>query len=405
MKKQAVLLTVLAMAAAPLAAEMKITPVASINLLGGKYFLDSDAASFEGRADAYFSPAIRLGERHELLPVYSGNYSGTQDVQELAGGGVLTRQRQNHSLSLKYVYTRDFDKYKPRVAYSRALVRETKDESWGDGLFDYDTFSVGFEAERERPHGTFTGSYDFFSVNYGNYATLLSDSQSIFKDTDTFNQLSTNAGEKPMDNVSHRLAFSYTWFPEPVVMRAGYDFSWRHYAEQAIINNQNATGLPPFSSDKRSDFVQNFTVSASRALKPVYLSAAARAGWLSSNQGSYDNTEKKYMDDYYSYVDFSLNPAMTLALKNGSQFRFGLEWRKVFYLGRLAQGTDGSYAASEIDQTYWLSSVSARYPVLPRLYARGAFNYQLSDSNMRYEDNYRYNYRASTYLFGVEWEF
>ncbi|HBE88878.1 MAG TPA: hypothetical protein DDW67_07020 [Elusimicrobia bacterium] len=384
---------------------MKITPVASFNLLGGKYFLDSEAASFEGRMDAYFSPAINLREGHDLVPVYSGNYSGTQDVQELAGGGVLTRQRQSHSVSLKYIYTRDFDKYKPRISYSKALVRETKDESWGDGLFDYDTVSLGFEAEQERPHGTFTESYDFFSVSYPNYATLLSDSQSVFTDTDTFNQLSTNAGENPMDNVSHRLAFSYSWFPERAAMRAGYDITYRHYDEQAIINNQDSTGLPPFSGDKRSDIAQNFTLSASRALKPVFVSAGARVGWLSSNQGSYDNTRQKYMDDYYSYIDISLTPAMTLALKNGSQFRFGLEWRKVFYLGRLKQAADGTYGNEEIDQTYWLTSISARYPVFGRLYARGAFNYQLSDSNMRYEDNYRYNYKASTYLVGVEWEF
>lgn len=390
--------------AAPLSAGFKVTPVASLDLLGGKYYLDSDAASFEGRADAYFSPVLNLGEGHELVPVYSGNYSGTQDVQELAGGGVLTRQRQSHTLSLKYVYTRDFDKYKPRVSYSKAMVRETKDEDWGDGLFDYDTFSFGFELERERPHGTLAGSYDLFSVTYPNYATLLSDSQSVFNDTTTFNQLSTNAGENPMDNISHRLAFSYTWFPEPLVMKAGYDFTWRNYPDQALAANP-AVGQSPFKSDERSDLVQNLTFSASRALKPVFLSAGARVGWLSSNQGSYDSTRQKYMDDYYSYIDVSLNPAMTLALKNGSQFRFGLEWRKVFYLGRLKQAADGTYGNEEIDQTYWLSSVSARYPVFGRFYLRGAFNYQLSDSNMRYEDNYRYNYKASTYLAGVEWEF
>jgi hypothetical protein len=403
MRKYAIL-TALSIFASPLAAEMKITPVASLDLLGGKYYLDSDAASFEGRADAYFSPAINLGEGHDLIPVYTGSYSGTQDVQELAGGGVLTRQRQGHSLSLKYVYTRDFDKYKPRVSYSRALVRETKDESWGDGLFDYDTFSVGFEAEQERPHGTFAESYDFFSVTYPNYATLLSDSQSVFSDTDTFNQLSTNAGENPMDNLSHRLAFSYSWFPEPLSMKAGYDFTWRYYGDQALAANPSV-GQSPFKGDKRSDLVQNFTLSASRVLKPVFVSAGARVGWLSSNQASYDNTRQKYMDDYYSYIDFSLTPAMTLMLRNGSQFRFGLEWRKVFYLGRPAQAADGTYGNEEIDQTYWLTSVSARYPLFDRFYARGSFNYQLSDSNMRYEDNYRYNYKSSAWLAGVEWEF
>jgi hypothetical protein len=388
----------------PALAELKVTPVADVSLLGGKYFLDSDAASFSGRLDAFASPALKLSENHDLIPVYSGNYSGTQDVQELAGGGVLTRKRHSHSLSVKYIYTREFDKYKPRISYSIARIKETNDEDWGDGLFDYNTISLGFEAEQERPHGTFTESYDYFKVSYPNYSTLLSQSASVINDTTTLNQLSTNAGENPMDNISHRLGFTYAWFPEPLNVKAGYDLTYRSYSEQAVTAKP-ATGASPFKSDTRWDVVQNLGIKASRVIKPLYLSAGARLGWNSSNQGSYDSARQKYMEDYYSYVDLQLSPAMTLALKNGMQFSFGLDWRRVFYLGRLKQDTSGNYGSEEIDQTYWLTSISARYPVANRFFIRGAYNYQVSDSNMRYEDSYRYNYRASTYLMGLEWEF
>ncbi len=389
---------------APVAAEVKMTPVATVNLLGGKYFLDSEAASFQGRMDAFFSPALKLGENHDLIPIYSGNYSGTQDIQELAGGGVLTRKRQTHTFSLKYVHTREFDKYKPRLSYTMARVKETKDEDWGEGLFDYNAISLGFEAEQERPHGTFTESYDFYKTAYPNYSTLLSESASVFNDTATFNQLSTNAGENPMDNIAHRLAFSYTWFPEPLTVRAGYDFTYRSYGDQAVAANP-AVGASPFKSDTRADIVQNWSIRASRVVKPMQLTAGARVGWLSSNQASYDSTRQKYMDDYYSYVDIQLSPAMTLALKNGMQFGFGLDWRRVFYSGRLKQDSTGNYGDDKIDQTYWLTSITARYPVFGRFFARAAYNYQVSTSNMKYEDNYRYNYRASTYLMGLEWEF
>ncbi|OGS11583.1 MAG: hypothetical protein A2234_02620 [Elusimicrobia bacterium RIFOXYA2_FULL_58_8] len=385
-------------------AGIKITPVADISLLGGKYYLDSDAASFQGRFDAFFSPAMKLGENHDLIPIYSGNYSGTQDIQELAGGGVLTRQRQTHTFSLKYVYTDEFNKYKPRISYSKALIKETKDEKWNDGLFDYTTLSVGIDAEQERPHGTFTESYDFYKVAYPNYSTLLSQSQSVFNDTDTFNQLSTNSGTDPMDNTSHRLGFTYAWFPEPLNMKAGYDLTYRSYADQAIAARP-VTGQSPFKSDKRADIMQNLSLKANRVLKPLYLSAGVRVGWLSSNQGSYDSVQSEYMEDYYSYVDIAVSPAMNLALKNGAQFGFALDWRRVYYLGRLKQGVTGTYADSEINQTFWLTSITARYPVFNRFFARAAYNYQVSTSNMRYEENYRYNYRASTYLLGLEWEF
>lgn len=406
MKKIFVPTAVLAAAvlAPALHAGVKLTPVADVSLFGGKYFLDSEAASFQGRVDAFLSPALNLGEGHDLIPVYSGNYSGTQDVQELAGGGVLTRKRQTHTFSLKYVHTREFDKYKPRFSWSKASIKETNDEKWGDGLFDYATISLGFEAEQERPHGTFTESYDYYKVTYPNYSTLLSESASIFNDTTTFNQLSTNAGENPLDNTAHRLGFTYAWFPEPVAMKAGYDFTYRDYPDQAVTAKP-VTGASPFKSDKRHDLMQNFSVKASRSLKPLFFSAGARLGWLSSNQGTYDSARQKYMDDYYGYVDLQLSPAVGIALKNGMQFNFNLDWRRVFYTGRLKQGISGDYGSDKVDQTFWLTSISGRYPVANRFYARASYNYQLSTSNMRYEESFRYNYRASTYLLGLEWEF
>ncbi|MDA8130563.1 MAG: hypothetical protein M0011_03550 [Elusimicrobia bacterium] len=393
-----------ALCLSPLRAEMKITPVADVSLFGGKYYLDSDAASFQGRLDAYVSPALSLTENQDLIPVYSGNYSGTQDIQELAGGGVLTRKRQTHTFSVKYVYTDEFNKYKPRVSYSLARIKETKDEKWGDGLFDYNTLSAGFEAEQERPYGTFTESYDFYKVTYPNYSTLLSNSQSVFNDTTTFNQLSTNAGTNPLDNTSHRLGLSYAWFPGPLNLKASYDFTYRNYGDQAVTAKPS-TGQSPFKSDKRKDMMQNAGLTASRALKPLFLSAGARLGYLGSNQGTYDSARSKYMKDYYGYMDVELSPSMTLALKNGSQFSFGVDWRRVMYTGRLKQDTSGNYGSDKIHQTFWLTSLSARYPVAAGFYARAAYNYQVSSSNMKYEENYRYNYRASTYLMGLEWEF
>lgn len=389
--------------ALPGQAQVKLTPVADISVLGGKYYLDSDAASFHGRFDAFFSPVLSFGENAELVPVYAGNYSGTQDIQELAGGGVLTRQRQTHTVSLKYVYTDEFDKYKPRLAYSRALIKETKDEKWGKGLFDYDTLSAGFEASQERPHGTFTESYDFYQVKYGNYSTLLSQSQTVI-DTTTFNELSANAGKNTLDNANHRLGFVYAWFPAAADMKAGYDFTYRRYGEQSIVGKP-AAGQPYFKSDKRSDLVQNWSVNAARALKPLYLSLGGRVGWLSSNQNSYDSSRTKFIEDYYSYVDLGLSPSMNVVFRDGMQFGFSLEWRRLYYLGRLKQDASGNYGSSKVNQTVWLTSLSARYPVFKGFYARAAYNYQVSNSNMRYEANYRYNYRASTYLAGVEWEF
>lgn len=386
-----------------LKAEIKFTPVVDVSLLGGKYFLDDKSASFQAHADAFVSPVVKFSENHELVPVFSGYYSGTQDVQELAGGGVLTRQRRGQDFSFKYIYTDEFTKYKPRISFSNAYIKETKDESWGNGLFDYSTFSMGFETERERPNGTLTASYDFYSVTYPNYATLLSQSATVI-DTTTFNELSQNAGANTMDNVNHRLAATYTWFPEPLVMTAGYDFTYRKYGDQAIISKP-ATGSAFFKSDKRTDLVQNFTFKLSQNLKPLLLSAGAHFTYMSSNQNSYDSSRTKYIPDYYSYYELGLAPAVTLGLKNGGSLGFAASYKRLYYLGRNKQDVSGNYGKDDIKQDTWLMNIAMRYPLMSRFFAKASYNYQISSSNMRYEANYKYNYRANTYLLGVEWEF
>lgn len=380
-------------------AEIKFNPVIDLSLYGGKYYLDGEAASFDGKFDAFISPSIILNDNNELYPLYMGYYNGTQDIQELAGGGVLTRQRQEHTLSLKYVKINDFDKIKPRISYSKALVKETKDEKWGDGLFDYNTLSAGIEFEQERPYGTFIESYDFSSVKYPNYATLISQAQTVI-DTTTYSELSQNAGTDILDNISHRFGFSYTWFPQQLVMTSGFDFTYRKYDDQAIVSRTGS-----FKSDKRKDINIGLDFKVEKPAKPVNISFTAAFDYLNSNQNSYDASRTKYIDDYYSYIQAELDPSLNFYFKNKGSFGWTLSFRKLYYLGRLAQDAAGNYKSSKINQEYWLNSIYLKYPVSSNFFAKLIYSYNVSSSNMKYEAGYRYNYRANNYLIGIEWEF
>jgi len=380
-------------------AEIKFNPVINLSLYGGKYYLDGESASFDGKLDAFISPSIILNDNNELYPLYMGYYNGTQDVQELAGGGVLTRQRQEHTISLKYVRINDFDKIKPRISYSKALVKETKDENWGDGLFDYNTMSVGIDFEQERPYGTFTESYDFSSVQYPNYASLISEAETVI-DTTTYSELSKNAGSDILNNTNHRLAFSYTWFPEPLVMTSGFNFNYRKYDDQYIVSKDGS-----FKSDKRKDMSVGFDLKIQKPVKPVNLSFSAGVDYLNSNQNSYDASRTKYIDNYYDYIQADLSPSVNFYFKNNASFGYALSFRKIYYSGRLAQDASGNYKSSKINQEYWLNSLYFRYPVMNNFFAKFIYAYNVSSSNMKYEAGYRYNYRANNYLIGIDWEF
>lgn len=378
---------------------MKYNPVGEISLYGGKYYLDGNSASMDMKVDAFFSPSLILNENNEIYPVYMGYYNGTQDVQELAGGGVLTRQRQEHTFSLKYVYTNDFNKIKPRVSYSRALVKETKDEKWGKGLFDYDTISFGIELEQEKPYGTFSESYDFFDVKYPNYASLISQSNTVI-DTTTYSELSKNAGENIMDSSSHRFAFSYTWFPESLILRAATDITYRSYPDQAVVSETGG-----FKSEKRKDILSALRFKVERPSKKINFAFDLAIERLFSNQNSYDASRTKYIDDFYGYVQAEVGPKIDFLFKNGSSFGYSLNWTKIYYTGRLSQDVFGDYKSSKINQEFWLNSLYFRYPISKKLFARANYSYQASSSNMRYEAGYLYNYSASSWLLGLQWEF
>ena len=383
-------------------AEVNITPVMNLSLMGGKYYIDGDATSFEGNANLFMSPNIKISDKHEFVPVYAGYYSGVQDIQELAGGGILTRERQGHTVSFKYVRSNNFNKIKPRISYSKEFVKETNDEEWSDGLFDYNTMSVGIEFEQERPYGTFSQSYDFFSVKYPNYSSLISQSATVI-DSTTFNQLSSNAGENTMDNTNHAATFAFTWFPEPFVMKAAYSLTYTNYTDQAIVGD--ATGSSYFKSEKRKDMTNTLRYSLWRDAKPLSFALKSHFTYLSSNQNSYDATNSKYTEDFYTYYQIGAGPSTSLNLKNGGLFLMGLSWEKTFYNGRYTQDASGGYRNSKIYQTAWVSRFSLIYPIMKGISLKTAYSYQVSNSNMRYEANYRYNYRASNFLMGLNWEF
>lgn len=370
-----------------------------MSVYGGKYYLDKESASADLKVDAFFSPSLLFDEKNEFYPVYMGYYNGTQDVQELVGGGVLTRQRQEHTISLKYVRVNDFDKVKPRISYSKALVKETKDEKWGRGLFDYNTVSIGVEFEQERPHGTFAQSYDYFSVEYPNYSSLISLAETVI-DTTTFSELSKNAGDNILNNSSHRASFSYIWFPNNDIMKVSTSFTYRVYSDQTVVSKTGS-----FKSERRKDMLAGLSFRWEKPSKKLPLSFDFAFDRQFSNQNSYDASRTKYIDDFYGYSRISAGSTVDFFFKNSSSFGYMLNWEKIYYSGRLAQDANGSYRSDKIHQEFWLNSFYFRYPLGKNIFTRFNYSYQASSSNMRYEAGYRYNYSATSLLAGLQREF
>jgi hypothetical protein len=129
----------------PLAA-YDITPYYNASLMGGQYFYETNQGALAGNASLLATASMKFSSDFTLIPLYSGRYQGAKQVQDLAGGGTLFQALMDHMVSVKGVYSATpLLKIKPELAIKREYLKETRNEAWGDGLFDY--MRPGFSIE------------------------------------------------------------------------------------------------------------------------------------------------------------------------------------------------------------------------------------------------------------------
>ena len=390
----------------PLQAETKITPVANIDLLGGQYWVSESApASFGGNLNIFFSPAINFGSGTALLPIYSGSYSGTKDVQELVGGGTLARELQDHSLSFKFVKKLPSQmKLKVSAGYKIEYLKETIDETWGKGLFDYNKTSVGFEFEKPLEALKIRSGLDYYTMAYPNYQALITKPEfETSLDTTTYSELSTQAGINVLDYSTIALFFEGArQFSEGFMGFARYNLALKNFVDQKTVQSSGE-----FSGTLRADTVHYLAAGASFGTSRVKLGFSDTIQLYDSNQNSFDIANSKYIANYYDFIENSFSPNVVFSLGSGEiPMKLSFFWDIAYrvYGERLAQQADSVYKADKISQTINTTGVSFVYPIAGSLSAKFAANYRDSVSNMKYEKNYKYNYYTLNYFVGINWQ-
>lgn len=386
--------------------EIKVTPVANVSLLGGQYWVSEESPdSFGGNLNMFFSPVINFSPKIALLPIYTGTYSGTKDVRELVGGGTLTRELQDHSLSFKFVdKIRPDLKVKARVGYKIEYLKETVDESWGGGLFDYNKMIIGFEGEKLFSAWNARAGIDYFTMAYPNYQSLVT--QSEFEasiDTTTYTEISSQAGTDVLDYAAIALFMEGAHkFAENITGIAHYDLMFKNFKDQKIVDK---TG--EFKSTLRSDMVHYLTFTFKFGAKQATLGVSDTIQYYDSNQNSFDMTNSKYVADYYDYWENDFTPSISFDLGRGERpAKLSLFWDIAFrsYMERPAQNSDATYKDKKVYQLINTTGASFTHPIVEALSAKVSVTYSDSTSNMKYEKNYKYNYYTFNYFIGVNWE-
>lgn len=385
-----------------------------LSLMGGQYFFAGDKSRMNANVLANAAPAVKLDSGWTLLPMYTLYYKGTKSVTDAVGAGSLFQQQFDNRLAFAALYPlagTDW-KIKPSLSYKHELLKETRDEAWSKGLFDYQKFGLGFEAEKtyRDPFSVRLG-YDFYYVRFPNFVSLESKSgvdpsgNPLGRET---------AGARVLDTFNHQ--FSAVWTcPIPsdsprFSLQTSYSLIWQTFPDQPLVD---AAGQ--YKSSKRQDFNQSLSavLSHPRSFREdrLRMTGSFQLGLAlnDSNQNTYDAGQTHYIGDAYSYHMLSAGPALALAwgedMRKPQTASISLLWTRTQYAGRRVQDADGLYQDARQYQDRYIFSAGYAYPVAPHFNLTARFDLLRASSNMRYEKTYRYSYGAASYLVGFSYDY
>lgn len=387
----------------------EVTPLYSFRVLGGQYFFEEDKGNLSGNANLILSPSIKLDDDWTIQPSYHGYYQGTKQVVDLVGAGTLFQQQQDHRGSVKAIYNYDEDiKFKGTASYKHELLRETRDEKWGKGLFDYQKPGAGLEAEYiySEPFSVRVG-YDFYWLHFPNYKTLESQQQFDFNGDPIAREL---VGGHVLDAFSHTLSFGANRpvFKERAILEGDLSWTYQNFPNQPVVD---AAGQ--FESSLRRDIIQRASVTLRlpkklKNEKRLSTSLGLAFTHVQSNQNNYDAAQNRFLPRFYNSYEFQLTPGAQLRFGQGKHpttldLGFVFWYRK--YPHRLSQDASGLYTGESVRQLNGMVTAGASYLMAANFNVLVNLQYGRASSNMDFERFYRYNFDTLTYLVGVSYDY
>lgn len=399
------LLLVLALAFTPAASKAgEFSAFLDAEFLGGQFFYQNAASAFGGTAAMTFGPAWKISDRSTLFASYDGNYKGFKDIHDLVGGGQLFQESMDHRLSFKWArQLSDIWTIKPRLSYTKELFKETRDEKWTKGLYDYDRYGAGLAAERNGNIAGFpsrlSAGYNAFWTRYPNYKSLAS----LFG-----NELaSVGPGSRTLDTISHDLTFESAFGISPRWDSwLGYTASFRTFTDQYLANSAGG-----YDSTLRNDF--DHQINLGTGFRPNWqlagfrpsLSLDYRLELFQSNQNHLDTNQNQFLQGYYDFLDHAVNISGEVASKGNSKATLSYSYSRRAYQERLAQDADGLYLSETLTQATHLVSLSLSRPIYRGLSLRASGHWKRVLANTTYEKAYRYTFSAMHYFVGVGFSF
>lgn len=388
---------------------LEVSPIYGLQVLGGQYFFGGDRGTLSGNVSGVVAPAMKFNDEWALLPSLNSSYQGTKTVVDLVGAGTLFQEQMDHRLAARAVYTPGGGQWrlKPSLSYKYQLLKETKDEDWGEGLFDYRKWSAGLDAEYVY-HDPFSlhAGVDYFETSFPNYTSLESQAATQFQGQSLAREL---VGDFILDTQNASLSIGGDGpIYERLILDGNAVATYQHFPNQHVVDG--AGQLTPLL---REDLATTVTLGARM---PRELNSDLRTlggldlglSYTTSNQNNYDARQARFFPLYYNYGELRVSPSFKLLIgppREAVVLGLSATWWHRRYPYRVIQDEAGAYLDQKLRTDNSMISASLTYPMAKHFSLLFNFQYGKTISNQRYESFYSYNYSVTNYLFGFSYDY
>ncbi|OGF50645.1 MAG: hypothetical protein A2231_07870 [Candidatus Firestonebacteria bacterium RIFOXYA2_FULL_40_8] len=392
MKKLFTVLTVLFLVTTA-KAEFKLIPLFDADIRLAYSSVLESSGGYAGSGWIFFMPAMKLSDNDYILPVFNINVSLSERVIEEE---TLFLKRMNNlgSVAYKHKFSKELE---AKVSFDTKynFNMETKDEPFGKGL--YDLYDIGVSGSvsynfffNDKPLPLMLGA-KYYQRKYPNYTSLGATSATI-----------TNGKEfKPKDFNAAAFTVDYKTIIASFFADLTYNLVCKNY-----LDAYTRTSNGEISDTIRLDTAHYVTLAVQMPVSQGTLAGMDIDYALYASNGSiYDSTNLVFTDEYYAFGSLAFKPYYSFNLIG--DLNTALFYQVLFrnYKSRKARSSSGAYSADNQSDLENTIGVSLKYPIDKNFNLVAGVSYMAADSNMKFQDFVKYNFKIFGASAGVSMSF
>lgn len=389
-------------------AAKKIIPIGNITVLGS-YSKVCGGNNLSGLyASANFAPVVKLSPQDYFIPLYNGLYKKQRQVINEEEGGRLYTTMMNHNFSFmhKHIFS-DLLTQRLSTYVSLNYNKETSDESFGDGLYDYRDYGGSFDyqynlIETETDTGTLLFGGKYYFRKYPNFKSLISLASPTAPEEDEKDQKVWGATTR----YTHK-------FADRLILSLSYDFLFKDFADKHTIDSDGI-----LEDKKRQDKVHYFRLNGDyRLSKNLILGLDGEIELNNSDQNYYDSmgtaplplTDDVFVPHYFNYNRYEIKPSLTflypLTEKKNILLKVAYAYTTRDYTNRNVKDSAGTYKSEIQEDKIHAGFLNINFPLTQKFSLLFSADYSHTISNMEYERYYHYDYDLYHILSGFSYKF